>query len=85
MKVWSTTQKAGCFFTSMYKGFVFHKRDVDAFLRQLQLKPSAQFYQACSNTDILIRVLRNLISAYENLGQTEKVAEINELLEVLTA
>jgi regulator of sirC expression with transglutaminase-like and TPR domain len=67
------------------KGFVFHKRDVDAFLRQLQLKPSPQFYQACSNTDILIRVLRNLISAYENLGQTEKVAEINELLEVLTA
>ncbi|MEY5069796.1 MAG: hypothetical protein RLZ47_1658 [Bacteroidota bacterium] len=65
------------------KGFVFHKRDVDAFLRQLQLKPSAQFYQACSNTDILIRVLRNLISAYENLGQTEKVAEINELLDVL--
>ncbi len=67
------------------KGFVFHKRDVDAFLRQLQLKPSPQFYQACSNTDILIRVLRNLISAYENFGQTEKVAEINELLEVLTA
>jgi hypothetical protein len=49
------------------------------------LKPSPQFYQACSNTDILIRVLRNLISAYENLGQTEKVAEINELLEVLIA
>lgn len=65
------------------KGFVFHKRDVDAFLRQLQLKPEPQFYKPCGNTDILTRVVRNLISAYEKLGQTEKVAELNELLDVL--
>ncbi len=65
------------------KGFIFYKRDVDAFLRQLQLKPEPQFYQTCSNTDILIRVLRNLISSYQNLGQTEKVSELNELLDVL--
>lgn len=67
------------------KGFIFYKRDVDAFLRQLQLKPEPQFYTTCSNTDILIRVLRNLISAYQNLGQTEKVEELNELLSVLIA
>ncbi|MEY3678765.1 MAG: hypothetical protein RI924_906 [Bacteroidota bacterium] len=65
------------------KGFVFHKRDVDAFLRQLQLKPEPQFYKPCGNTDILTRVVRNLISAYEKLGQTEKVTELNELLDVL--
>lgn len=65
------------------KGFIFYKRDVDAFLRQLKLKPEPQFYTTCSNTDILIRVLRNLISAYQNLGQTDKVSELNELLDVL--
>jgi regulator of sirC expression with transglutaminase-like and TPR domain len=67
------------------KGFIFHKRDVDAFLRQLQLKPDKRFYEPCSNTDILIRVLRNLISAYEKAGQPEKVAELQELMSVLEA
>ncbi len=32
----------------------------------------------------LSRVLRNLISAYENAGATEKVAELNELQQILT-
>lgn len=67
------------------KGFIFHRKDVDAFLRQLQLKPVQQFYEPCSNTDIIIRVLRNLISAYEKAGQLEKVVELNELLSMLIA
>lgn len=66
------------------KGMVFYKRDINAFLQQLKLTPSTQFYEPCSHTDIAIRVLRNLISAYEKLGQTEKVAEVGELLSVLT-
>jgi regulator of sirC expression with transglutaminase-like and TPR domain len=65
------------------KGFIFGRRDVDMFLKQLNLKSDKQFYEPCSNTEIIKRVLRNLISAYEHLGSQEKVAEINELLEVL--
>ena len=65
------------------KGFKFGRRDVDMFLKQLNLKFEKQFYEPCSNTDIIKRVLRNLISAYENLGSAEKVAELNELLEIL--
>jgi len=65
------------------KGFIFGRRDVDMFLKQLNLKSDKQFYEPCSNTEIIKRVLRNLISSYEHLGSTEKVAELNELLEVL--
>jgi len=65
------------------KGFIFGRRDVDMFLKQLNLKAEKQFYEPCSNADIIRRVLRNLISAYENLGSTEKVAELNELLTIL--
>ena len=65
------------------KGFIFGRRDVDMFLKQLNLKAEKQFYEPCSNADIIRRVLRNLISAYENLGSTEKVAELNELLAIL--
>lgn len=65
------------------KGFIFGRRDVDMFLKQLNLKLDKQFYEPCTNTDIVRRILRNLISAYENLGSTEKVQELNELLAVL--
>lgn len=65
------------------KGFIFGRRDVDMFLKQLNLKIDKQFYEPCSNTDIVRRILRNLISAYENLGSTEKVSELNELLAIL--
>jgi regulator of sirC expression with transglutaminase-like and TPR domain len=65
------------------KGFIFGRRDVDMFLKQLNLKAEKQFYEPCSNADIVRRVLRNLISAYENLGSAEKVAELNELLGIL--
>ncbi len=65
------------------KGFIFGRRDVDQFLKQLNLKADKQFYEPCSNTDIIKRVLRNLISAYEHLGATDKVAEVNELLAIM--
>jgi regulator of sirC expression with transglutaminase-like and TPR domain len=65
------------------KGFIFGRRDVDMFLKQLNLKADKQFYEPCSNTEIIKRVLRNLISAYEHLGSAEKVAELNELLEIV--
>jgi len=65
------------------KGFIFGRRDVDMFLKQLNLKFDKQFYEPCSNTDIIKRVLRNLISAYEHLGQAEKVTELNELLSIV--
>jgi regulator of sirC expression with transglutaminase-like and TPR domain len=65
------------------KGFIFGRRDVDMFLKQLNLKFDKQFYEPCSNTDIIKRVLRNLISAYEHLGSSDKVDELNELMEML--
>lgn len=66
------------------KGFIFGRRDVDMFLKQLNLNFDKQFYEPCSNTDIIRRVLRNLISSYEHLGSAEKVDELNELLSILS-
>src|ERR1700744_1443441 len=65
------------------KGFIFGRRDVDMFLKQLNLKSDKQFYEPCSNTDIIKRVLRNLISSYEHLGSTDKVKELTSLLALL--
>ncbi len=65
------------------KGFIFGRRDVDMFLKQLNLKSDKQFYEPCSNTEIIKRVLRNLISAYEHSGSTDKVKELNELMAIM--
>lgn len=65
------------------KGYVFGKKDIDQFLRQLKIQPEKLFYEPCTNTDILKRVLRNLISAYEKANALEKVAELQLLLKVL--
>jgi regulator of sirC expression with transglutaminase-like and TPR domain len=65
------------------KGFIFGRRDVDMFLKQLNLNFDKQFYEPCSNTDIVRRILRNLISSYEHLGSPDKVNELNELLSIL--
>ncbi|MEJ5994802.1 transglutaminase-like domain-containing protein [Pedobacter sp. Du54] len=65
------------------KGAIFGKHDVDQFLRQLNLEPQPGFYSPCSNTEIIRRIIRNLISAYENLGTNEKVEELKQLQEIL--
>lgn len=66
------------------KGAIFGKHDVDQFLRQLNLAPQPGFYTPCSNTEIIRRVIRNLISAYENIGSAEKVDELKQLQNILT-
>jgi regulator of sirC expression with transglutaminase-like and TPR domain len=65
------------------KGAIFGKHDVDQFLRQLNLDPLPGFYAPCSNVEIIRRVIRNLISAYENLGSKDKVEELKELQDIL--
>ena len=65
------------------KGAIFGKHDVDQFLRQLNLEPQPGFYSPCSNTEIIRRVIRNLISAYEKLGSIYKVEELKQLQEIL--
>ncbi|WEK19042.1 MAG: transglutaminase-like domain-containing protein [Candidatus Pedobacter colombiensis] len=67
------------------KGAIFGKHDVDQFLRQLNLDPLPGFYAPCSNVEIIRRIIRNLISAYENLGSTEKVEELKQLQEILNS
>jgi regulator of sirC expression with transglutaminase-like and TPR domain len=65
------------------KGAIFGKHDVDQFLRQLNLQPLPGFYAPCSNVEIIRRIIRNLISSYQNLGSAEKVEELKELQEIL--
>jgi regulator of sirC expression with transglutaminase-like and TPR domain len=66
------------------KGLVFSKQDIDNYLSNLQLKPNDIYYQPCSHLDIVRRVLRNMMVAFEKAGEEEKELEIRGLLEVLS-
>jgi regulator of sirC expression with transglutaminase-like and TPR domain len=65
------------------KGFIFNKRDIDYFLKQLNLEPLPIFYSPCSNIQIIKRVIRNLINSYEKLGYTDKISELESLYAIL--
>jgi regulator of sirC expression with transglutaminase-like and TPR domain len=65
------------------KGYMFGKKDIDHFLRQLKIEPSEYFYEPCPNAEIIKRVLRNLISSYQKSGLDDKAAEVQEMLEIL--
>lgn len=61
------------------KGLVFEQKDIDQFLKQLNIEPEAKYYLPCSNIDIVKRCLNNLIFSYEKLGYIEKVEELKGL------
>ena len=66
------------------KGLIFNQKDIDSFLKQLNLEPEAKYYLPCSNIEIIKRSLNNLIFSYEKLGYLEKVQELKELEKQIT-
>jgi regulator of sirC expression with transglutaminase-like and TPR domain len=80
-----TYPEAGILFyiNAFSKGNVFGKNDIDVFLKKLDLKYNRIFYEPCSNVDMIRRLLRNLAFSWQKLGEPEKVAEVNDLLDCL--
>ena len=64
-------------------GSVFGKRDVDQFLKMVQVEPKDQFYRACTNTEILLRLCANLESSYRDAEEFHKISEIKKLTQLI--
>ncbi len=65
------------------RGAIFSRKEIDIFLRQLNIPAREMYYAPCTNVDIIQRLIRNLMSAYTKLGNIEKVNELDELLKIL--
>jgi regulator of sirC expression with transglutaminase-like and TPR domain len=61
------------------KGLLFNQKDIDQFLKQLNLDLEPKYYLPCNNIDIIKRCINNLIFSYEKLGYLEKVEELKGL------
>lgn len=65
------------------KGSIFQKEDIVQFLQSIQLSPNPSHFQPCSNSEILRRMLTNLIASFQQVGNAEKVHELMELRKIL--
>ena len=65
------------------KGAVLGRREIDYFISQQQIKPHPSFYVPCSNIDIVVRLINNLILSFEKLGFAQKITRMKELLTIL--
>jgi regulator of sirC expression with transglutaminase-like and TPR domain len=86
-KIWdenNTDENQGILFyiNPFSRGTFFNKQEIEQFLKQLNVKPKAEYFQPCSHKDIIKRMIINLIFAYEGQGSQEKVEEIKELLDL---
>lgn len=74
------TQQMQFYINAFNRGLLFSRSDLENYITSLQITPLDIFYEPCTNLDIIKRVLRNLIVAYEKLGEHYKVDEIKILL-----
>ena len=63
------------------RGLIFTRDDIDNYLESLQLDKKDMFYEPCSNLDIVLRALRNLIVSFEKLGDYHKADEVKLILQ----
>ena len=66
------------------KGLIFTRQDIDQYLQNLRIEPNEIFYDPCSNSDIIRRMLRNMMLAYEKAGEIQHQDEIQLLLNTIT-
>lgn len=64
-------------------GSILDEKDIYSFLKQLKIEPNDSFFIPCSNKTILLRIITNLISSYQQLGNRKKVEQLIELKEIL--
>jgi regulator of sirC expression with transglutaminase-like and TPR domain len=64
------------------RGQVFVEKDIDDYLKQMNIEPNEKYYKSCSNIEIIKRILTNLSFAYQKTGEESKKLEINELLTI---
>ena len=78
--------KAAIFYINPFNsGLIFNHDNIHKFLKQLKLEPKEDYFKACSNTDILLRVLRNLEVSYAKEKKSNKLAQVKVLIGALIA
>ncbi|MEE4178615.1 MAG: transglutaminase-like domain-containing protein [Bacteroides sp.] len=65
------------------RGMVFSSQEVEKFVEHLNLEPDPAYFEPCSNCEIILRMINNLVNAYETDGLKDKQREMEHLRAVL--
>lgn len=65
------------------KGAVFTRREIDLFIKQLNISPEKSHFLPCSNITIVKRLIQNLKFAYDKIGYPDKINILKWLEEAL--
>lgn len=65
------------------RGAVFTNREINIFIKQLNLKPKDDYYNPCENKLIIRRMIENLAIAYDKMGDKEKSSELKSLIKAV--
>jgi|TARA_R110000737_G_scaffold164321_1_gene191793 regulator of sirC expression with transglutaminase-like and TPR domain len=65
------------------KGSLFDENEIKDFLKSLNLEELREYFEPCSNTQIIKRMLTNLIAAFQEVGNATKVQELEILRNIL--
>jgi regulator of sirC expression with transglutaminase-like and TPR domain len=65
------------------KGRIFDQNEIENYLKSLNLPLRNHYFEPCSNSEILKRMIGNLTYAYQKVGEEQKVFELNEIKMVL--
>lgn len=62
------------------KGTILNRREISHFISQQKLQPREEYYNPCDNKSIIIRMITNLIIAYQKIEMNEKVELLEDIL-----
>jgi regulator of sirC expression with transglutaminase-like and TPR domain len=65
------------------KGTIFDVKEIEQFLNDLNIEHKREYFEPCSNTAIIKRMFTNLIFAFQQIGNSEKVEELTLLKSLL--
>lgn len=65
------------------KGRIFDHNEIENYLRSLNLPLQKHYFEPCSNSEILKRMITNLTYAYSKVGDRDRVSDLEELQSIL--
>jgi len=76
---------SGVFFyiNAFSEGSILYENDIRKFLADLKLPEEKNYFEPCSHTTIVQRIIVNLISSYQSTGKSEKVKELLEMKDII--
>jgi len=71
------------FYIDPVNGMVYTQNDVEVYLKKIKAGHEEQFFQPLSNKAVIIRMLEEMATTYDNTQQEDKSQEMYQLIAVL--